>query len=457
MDQDKEKSPTNTVKIEEAEIIKKNQTYDSKLGQKKANKNREKRFTTIFLAGCVFLSVFFGAIAGFFSSEISTKGLRGAIEGTSQSLNGDDSASDLGLGSPNLYSKVSVVEEESAVIDVVEKTAPAVVSIIITKDVPKLNGYSTNPFFNDPFFNPFGFSTPQQNVEPETEKQEIGGGTGFVVSSDGYIITNGHVVDDEDAEYTVVMNDGTKIEASVLARDTLMDLAVIKINKTKLDFVNMGDSDSLKIGQTVVAIGNSLGEFRNTVSKGIISGLKRNVNAGNGFGQSELLEEVIQTDAAINPGNSGGPIINLKGQAVGVNVAMAKGAENIGFAIPINEVKKVYQSVKETGRIIRPFLGVRYMIINDNVQQKNNLDVNYGAVIVRGSSANELAVVPNSPASKAGLIEGDIILEVNGKKIDQENDLAKTIKKLNVGDVVVLKVLSNDAERIVQVALESAD
>jgi serine protease Do len=352
---------------------------------------------------------------------------------------------------------LSVVEEESAVIDVVEKTSPAVVSIIITKDVPKLNSYSTNPFFNDPFFNPFGFRVPQQNIEPEMEKQEIGGGTGFVVSSDGYIITNEHVVDDEEAEYTVVMNDGSKIEATVLARDTLMDLAVIKINKTNLDFVEMGDSDSLKIGQTVVAIGNSLGEFRNTVSKGIISGLKRNVNAGNGFGRSELLEEVIQTDAAINPGNSGGPIINLKGQAIGVNVAMAQGAENIGFAIPINEVKKVYQSVKETGRIIRPFLGVRYMIVNDDVQQRNNLDVNYGALIVRGSSPNELAVVPNSPASKAGLAEGDIILEVGGKKIDQENDLAKAIKKMDVGDTVVLKVLSSDVEKIVQVMLEAAD
>lgn len=416
----------------------------------------KRKTAVVFLLAVIFSSIFFGGVAGFLSSELSNKGLRGAVEQiVNPSVSPDGSKSE-GESSKS-FSKFNVVEEESAVIGVVERVSPAVVSIIITKDVPRLDSYSTNPFFNDPFFNPFGFNDPSQNTGPETEKQEIGGGTGFIVSSDGYIVTNKHVVDDLEAEYTVVMNDGSRVEAKVLARDSLMDLAVIKIEGSDLPVVDLGDSDFLKIGQTVVAIGNSLGEFRNTVSKGIISGLKRNVNAGDGFGKSELLEEVIQTDAAINPGNSGGPILNIKGQAIGVNVAMAQGAENIGFAIPINEVKKIYTSVREIGRIVRPFLGVRYMIVNEQVQKSNNLSFDYGALIVRGSSASEIAVIPGSPANKAGLEEGDIILEVNGKKIDQENDLVQMIKRLDVGDVVALKVFSKGAEKTLQVELEAAD
>ena len=349
---------------------------------------------------------------------------------------------------------IDLKEEDSSVVKAVENVSPAVVSIIVTKDVPKLDSYFLNPFFNDPFFDPFGVdNSPSQKNDSGTEKREIGGGTGFIVSSDGYIITNRHVVSDKEAEYTVMVNDGTKKEAKVLAIDSFLDIAIIKIDQNNLPYVNFGDSDSLKIGQTVIAIGNSLGEFRNTVSKGIISGLKRNVSAGDGMGETELLEEVIQTDAAINPGNSGGPLLDINGRVIGVNVAMAQGAENIGFSIPVNQIKKIYDSVKETGKISRPYLGIRYLVINDQIKEENKLPYNYGALVVRGEKMTDLAVVPGSPADKAGLAENDIILEIDGEKITQDNDLAKIVRKKEVGEEITMEVWSKGSEKVVKVVL----
>lgn len=358
-------------------------------------------------------------------------------------------------------SSLSLAEEDAAVVNLVEKNSPAVVSIIVTKDVPKLNNFFLNPFSNDPFFNPFGSGQEEQNNRDDSgsdsDKVEVGGGTGFIVDSEGYIITNRHVVSDQTADYTVMMNDGEKIEARVLAKDNFGDIAVLKIeSEKKLPVAKLGNSENLKIGQTTIAIGNSLGEFRNTVSKGIISGLKRELEAGNGYGQSETLEEVIQTDAAINPGNSGGPLLDLKGQVIGVNVAMAQGAENIGFAIPINQVKRVYESVKENGKISYPYLGVRYAVLNKQIQKENNLDFDYGALIVRGQKNTDLAVIPSSPADKAGLLENDIILEIDGKKIEKDNDLAKIVRNKNVGDALTLKVWSKGDTKTVKVTLEEA-
>ncbi len=401
----------------------------------------------------VVVSAFIGAIAGYAASSAGNKSLSDLMK----NFKGTEVASNSELNTADLQ---NLAAEEAAVVNAVNQSSKAVVSIIITKDVPKLDNFFSNPFFDDPFFSPFGFQQQQQQQqgEPETEKQEIGGGTGFIVSEEGFIVTNRHVVADENAEYTVVMNDGQKFEAEVMARDPHMDLAIIKIDAgNDLPVLQLGDSDQLRIGQTVIAIGNSLGEFRNTVSKGIVSGLKRDVSAGNGLGgQSELLEEVIQTDAAINPGNSGGPIVNLQGQAVGVNVAMAFGAENIGFAIPINEVKKIYQSVKDNGKIIRPFLGVRYAMINKQVQQANDLEMDYGAILVKGATQTDLAVMPGSPADKAGLTENDIILEIDGQKLSEENDLVRIIKKKNVGDEITLKVWSKGDIKTVKVTLEES-
>lgn len=402
-----------------------------------------------------FVSAFFGSIAGFLASELSTEGLKSILSRIENRKGSDGEYLSSSGEVSSESSKVSVIEEESAVIKAVEKSSPAVVSVIVTKDVPKLDSYFSDPFADDPFFNPFGFRSVPKG-EPETEKKEIGGGTGFILSEDGFIITNRHVVDDDTAEYSVITNDGDRYDAVVLARDTVLDIAVIKVDAKDLPTIDLGDSDKLKAGQTVIAIGNSLGEFRNTVSKGIISGLKRSISAGDGRGRSEILEEVIQTDAAINPGNSGGPIVDLKGNVVGVNVAMAQGAENIGFAIPINNVKRIYQSVKLTGKIVRPYIGIRYMVITKELQEANSLKFDYGAIIIRGDRPSDLAIVPSSPADKAGLVENDIILEIDGEKIEKETDLSRMIRKKNVGDEVTLKVWSKGSEKIVNVTLEEA-
>ncbi len=442
-------------------LIEQDPELSIKAGEGDTKKDRAKisKLIMYIVAISFLVSTFIGGIAGFLASEISTKGIKSVISGLEikTGILSPESLNSPGAETKNAKTgKITVLEEESATITAVEEASPAVVSVIVTKDVPKLDSYFTDPFANDPFFNPFGLKNPSNTTEPQTEKKEIGGGTGFILSEDGFIVTNKHVVSDDKAEYSVVTNAGDRYDAVVLARDTVLDVAVIKIEAKQLPTINLGDSDNLKAGQTVIAIGNSLGEFRNTVSKGIVSGLKRSVNASDGYGQSEILEELIQTDAAINPGNSGGPIIDLKGDVVGINVAMAQGAENIGFAIPINNVKKIYQSVKLTGRIVRPYIGVRYTVINEDVKEANNLEFDYGAIIVRGNRPSELAVVPGSPADKAGLLENDIILEIDNEKIEQDTDFSKIIGNKNVGDEVTLKVWSKGGEKIVVVKLEEA-
>ncbi len=203
----------------------------------------------------------------------------------------------------------------------------------------------------------------------------------------------------------------------------------------------------------MIAIGNSLGEFSNTVSKGIVSGLKRNLTASGGMGQSETLSNIIQTDAAINPGNSGGPLLDINGEVIGINVAMAQGAQNIGFAIPSNQIKKVIDQVKTTGKITAPYLGVRYIPVDSQVKQKINFPFDYGVLVVRGDTVTDFAVIPGSPADKAGIVENDVILEVDGTKIDSSNGLADLISKHNVGDTITLKVWHKGDVKDVQVQL----
>ncbi len=347
--------------------------------------------------------------------------------------------------------KTQVVDESSAIIDTVAKTKDAVVSIVISKDVPVFENYKYDPF-GDGFMFPF-----YQRKQVGTQKQEVGAGTGFFVSDDGTIITNKHVVSDTDAQYTVILNNDDKYDAKVLDRDPYLDIAVIKVDYKPKTFISLGDSLKLKVGQRVIAIGNSLGQFSNTVSEGIISGLSRSIVAGSGNGNYEQLNDVIQTDAAINPGNSGGPLLDLNGNAIGVNVAVAQNAQNIGFAIPINTVKSILQSIKEHGKIVHPYLGVRYVQIDKDIQKKNNLSVDYGALIVRGETRTDLAVIPGSPADKAGLRENDIILEVNGVKLDDKTSLQREVLKYNVGDEITLKVLSKGKEKEVKVTLEARE
>lgn len=235
--------------------------------------------------------------------------------------------------------QIVVLTQEEKVISAVKNVSPAVVSIIISKNLPLYEKCYVNPF---PDLFP-GFQIPQM-CQKGTRLQEIGGGTGFIISREGLILTNKHVVSDKTAEYTVLMNDGKKYSAKVLVLDPGQDLAIIKIeNGTgSLPAVLLGDSDSVQIGQTVITIGNALGEFRNTVSVGVVSGLSRTITASGG-GLTETIEDLIQTDAAINSGNSGGPLLNLKGEVVGINTAMASDAQSIGFAIPINKAKAILQ------------------------------------------------------------------------------------------------------------------
>ncbi|HUC88757.1 MAG TPA: trypsin-like peptidase domain-containing protein [Candidatus Paceibacterota bacterium] len=349
--------------------------------------------------------------------------------------------------------------EQDTVVGAVKKAKPAVVSIIVSKEVPKYDvSYQQNGADpNDPFGGLFpGFFQTPIYTPNGTEKQEIGSGSGFIISSDGLIVTNNHVVADTGAIYEVLLNNGKKYTAKVLARDSVLDVALVKISATNLPYLDLADSDSLNVGQTVIAIGNALGEFTNTVSVGVVSGLSRSITAGDEFGQSERLGKVIQTDAAINPGNSGGPLLNLSGQVVGINVAVVQGSSNVGFSLPINSVKNVISSVEKTGKIIRPYLGIRYINVDADLKAKNNLAVDYGILVQRGQAATDLAVIPGSPADKAGIIENDIILEIDGQKIDQNNDFAAIIRNKKVGDVITLKVLSKGVEKTVALKLEQA-
>ena len=346
------------------------------------------------------------------------------------------------------------IDYEQAVVQAVEKTSPAVISIIISKDLPVLEQCPYNPFSDLPeefqrfFGQDFQFSQP---CEKGVKRQEVGGGSGFIISSDGLIVTNKHVVSDAKASYTVLTNDGKKYDAKILARDPAKDLAVIKINASNLPVVRLGDSNQVKLGQTAIAIGNALGEFRNTVSVGVVSGLSRDITASGG-GIIERIEGLIQTDAAINQGNSGGPLLNLKGEVIGINVAMVSGAQNIGFAVPINQVKKAIESVEKVGRIITPYLGVRYLIITPELAKKEKLSVENG-VLIRGNE-DGLGVIPNSPAAKAGILAEDIIIKFNNEKITAENSLSKLIQKYNAGDTVTLKILRNKNEIEVKIKLE---
>lgn len=338
-----------------------------------------------------------------------------------------------------------VLDYERAVIAAVKKASPAVVSITISKNVPIIENCPTGPFSDLPpeFQQLFGrdFST---RCQTGTELREVGGGSGFIISADGLVVTNKHVVSDTQASYTVFTNDGKKYDARVLARDPVQDIAVVKIEASGLPTVELGDSDGVELGQTAIAIGNALGEFRNTVSVGTISGLARTVTASGGGIASEVLQGVMQTDAAINQGNSGGPLLNLNGQVIGINTAVASGAQNIGFAIPINKAKRDIDSVRRTGTIETPYLGVRYVAITPEIARQRNLSVEYGALVQGGSDG--VGVSASSPAETAGVREGDVILELNGVRIDRDNLLGVAITQFNVGDSVRLKILRGNEE-----------
>ena len=350
---------------------------------------------------------------------------------------------------------LSLLSQEKAVIKAVEKASRSVVSIIVSKEQPVYETYYPpyfEEFFGDPFFE---FMIPEYR-QKGVEKRQVGGGTGFIISEDGMILTNKHVVLDEDAEYTVLTSDNKEFPAEVLARDPFQDIAVLKITQEDSETevfptIKLGDSNKIRIGQTAIAIGYVLGRYQNTISVGVISGLGRTITASGGDFY-ETLEDIIQTDAAINKGNSGGPLLNLKGEVIGINTAIDLEGQNIGFAIPVNKAKRDIEQVKTIGKIVYPFLGIRYVLINEDIKEDNNLEVDQGALIIKGDKG-ESAIFPDSAADKADLKEGDIVLEFNGERITLENTLAKIILKYNPGDSVSLKILTEGRERVINVIL----
>ena len=337
--------------------------------------------------------------------------------------------------------------EKSPIVELAKKVCPAVITIVISKDLPKIEGFYSFPFGEHQFIVP-------QIGKGKKEKTKIGGGSGFIVSSDGYIITCNHVVSDPEADYTVILDPKHKYPAKILAKDPLIDIAILKIGGKNLPYLELGDSNQIELGETVVAIGNPLGEFEDTLSAGIISGLSRKITAYGGLPmRATSLRGLIQTDAAINPGNSGGPLVNIEGKPIGINTAMVMGAQNIGFAIPINYARKTLEEVLKYGKIQRPFLGIRYFVLNKEISQANKLPVDYGALIVR-ENLGEKAIVKNSAADKTGLKEYDIILELNGEKINEENPLTDILQKYKIGEEISLKILREGKEMSLKLKLE---
>lgn len=328
---------------------------------------------------------------------------------------------------PQINEKVKVSSEESLIINVVKDVSPSVVTVGIegvptSKSIPNLE--------------PFGFFFDEPQVPaPDKDPQESYIGSGFVIKSDGLIVTNRHVVADSDYKYIIVDQKGNKYNVTNIYRDPLNDLAILKVANPPSGGFNeaeLGDSGRLQVGQMAIAIGTALGEFRNTVTTGVISGLGRGITADNPFeGLSERLDDVIQTDAAINPGNSGGPLLNSAGQVIGVNSAVSAKGQNIGFAIPINIVKDSLKNFNQTGQFNRPFLGVSYRMISRQAAIANELP--------EGAYVQE--VLPDSPAEKAGIKAGDIITRIgNDKTQDGQEGLAAIIAKKKVGDNVKITI-----------------
>lgn len=333
-----------------------------------------------------------------------------------------------------------VVTEESVIIDVVKKSLPAVVTISV--ETPKRQILQLSPFG--------GFDIGQQ----DSSQQDIA--TGFIVSGDGLIVTNKHVVDLTGVKYKAITKDGKEYEIKKIYRDPANDIALIKIDPSAssgqvLSTLDLGDSDSLQVGQLAIAIGTPLGQFRQSVTTGVVSGLGRGIEAGGSpfEGYVERLDNIIQTDAAINPGNSGGPLLNSSGLVIGVNVAVAQGAQNIGFAIPINTLKDSIKQFHETGEFSRPFLGLQYQIITREAALAN--EVPQGAYV--------RDVVKGSSADTAGIKVGDIITKFSGEKIDNDkNTLANLVNKHKVGEKVDVEVYNDETKKTqtLQVILQEA-
>jgi len=342
--------------------------------------------------------------------------------------------------SPKIGEKQTVVYEESVITKVVEESLPSVVTVGIMKTTQGQSYLQIDPF------NPFGGFT---QIPGKKQKIDQNIGSGFIVSKDGFIITNKHVVADEQATYKVLTNDKKEFNVEKIYRDPLNDLAILKVNANNLKALSLSDSSKLKLGQMTIAVGTPLGEFTNTVTTGIVSGLGRGITAGSPFeGFVEKLDNVIQTSAPISPGNSGGPLLNSSGQVIGINTAIAQEGSNIGFAIPSNVIKDLLENFAKSGNSFeRPYVGVRYKMVDKQTAILND--------VVEGAYVTE--VLEGSPAQKAGLETEDIITEFDGNKVKGDNDqtLAKMILQKKVGDSVPIKYWRNKEIKTTSLKVEA--
>lgn len=364
---------------------------------------------------------------------------------------GNLSSSDLSLPSNG---KVQVVSEESDTINIVKKVGPSVVTV--SEIAAPQSSSSSSPFDSGPFsfFGIHGDNSGNggsDSLSPAPDQaQSIG--SGFIISADGLIVTNKHVVSDTGGKYTVTTSDGKKYTVQQIYRDPLNDVALVKINTSDnpgkiLLPVTLGDSTNLQVGQYAVAIGSALGQFQNTVTTGVVSGLGRQITAGDPYaGEAENLTNVIQTSAAISPGNSGGPLLDSSGRVIGVNTAVSQSGQNIGFALPINSIKDSLSNFNQTGQFNRPYIGVAYRMLSKATALAN--DVPQGAYLQD--------VIKGSPADKAGLQAGDIITQIDNQKIADKTEIATVIAKKKVGDAIAITYSRNSNTNTVRVQLVSA-
>ena len=345
-------------------------------------------------------------------------------------------------GATTIQQQQVVLKTQGQLISKIAKDVGAsVVSVSVTSTV------------NTPTF--FGLNQPS-----ELE----GAGTGIVLTSDGMIVTNRHVVPQGTSKVSVTLSDGTEFDdVTVVGRTSpsdSLDVAFLKVHDLKgkkLTPATLGDSSKMEVGDSVIAIGNALGQFQNTVTSGILSGYGRSIQASDGTGaNSENLENLFQTDAAINQGNSGGPLVNLDGQVIGINTAIAGDAQSIGFAIPINDVSGLIKTVEQTGKLERPYIGVVYVPITNDVAQQYNLSVTRGAYIPTLDELGSTPIITDGPADKAGLKPGDVITKLDDKAIDQTNSLSALVNKHNVGDKVALTIIRDGKPKTVTVTLGAA-
>lgn len=358
-----------------------------------------------------------------------------------------------GINSVSLSHEKKVISKQSQLISQIAKTVgPSVVSVNV--DISSADNSAQTQLLDL-----YGYSS-----QAPAQTQQAAG-TGIIISADGLIVTNRHVVPEGTTSVSITLSDGTKLkDVKVLGRTNAsdsLDVAFLKITDTKghkLSPATLGNSADVEVGDDAIAIGNALGQFQNTVTSGIISGYGRSVQAGDssGSGSSENLENLFQTDAAINEGNSGGPLVNLNGQVIGINTAVAGNAQNIGFAIPINDVKGLIGQVAKTGKFARPYLGIRYVPLTADVAATYGLKVQQGIFIVPSGNSNTSSVVAGSPADKAGLQESDIITSINGTKIDQTHSLTSLLNSHQPGDKVELSVLRDGKTKTISIELGTA-